>query len=346
MALSGVPQGSPLYFSSTVDRLLRPLIAKWKTNGVGFTMRSDETSDPPVHMPLLAWMDDFYLFANSAEEAQQMVRDICMVCEPAGPCLQPTKCTWGTTASDCAQDIIVRGETLRRLSPDGGLEVLGMLVSFSGDANLEHNSRIAKAWRALWANSPLLLNPRVGVYRRLALLNSVVAPSPLWGVGGAIHSNRQVQRYNATQNAMAAQILRTRRRAQEPWVDWFRHSRRTARDTLRRLGHQPWETSLQVRVLTWAGHVARFTPDRLCLQVLRWRNFAWWRRRQSLISMGFSGLRHPQGCFGRPRRWEEAVESCAVYVSETNSGSADWFSRAQDRDLWKWDKGTYCNITL
>ena len=40
MALIGVPQGdpeSPLYFSSIVDRLLRPLIAKWKTNGVGLT---------------------------------------------------------------------------------------------------------------------------------------------------------------------------------------------------------------------------------------------------------------------------------------------------------------------
>ena len=148
MALIGVPQGdpgSPLYLPSTVDRLFRPLIAKWKTNGVGFTMRSDDTSDPPVHMPLLAWMDDLYLLANSAEEAQQMVRDIPMVCEPAGLRLQPTKCTWGTTASDCTRDITVRGETLRRLAPDEGLEVLGTLVSFSGDANLEHNSRIAKA---------------------------------------------------------------------------------------------------------------------------------------------------------------------------------------------------------
>ena len=151
-------------------------------------MRFDDTSDPPVHMPLLAWMDDLYLFARSAEEAQQMVRDIRMVCEPAGLCLQPTKCTWGTIALDCTRDIIVRGEILRRLAPDEGLDVLAKLVSFSGDANPEHNSRIAKAWRAFWANSPLLLNPRVGVYRRLALLSSVVAPSPLWVVGGAIRT--------------------------------------------------------------------------------------------------------------------------------------------------------------
>ena len=349
LALIGVPQGdpgSPLYFSSTVDRLLRPLLAKWKANEIGFTMRSDDTSDPPVHLPLLAWMDDVYLFATSAEEAELMVREVCMACEPAGLCLQPTKCTWGTTAQDCTREISVRGETLRRLAPGEGLDVLGTLVSFTGDANLEHCARLAKAWRAFWANSALLLNPRVGVYRRLSLLNSVVAPSPLWGVGGAIHSQKQVQRYNATQNAMAAQILRTRRRAQEPWVDWFRRSRRTARDTLRRLGHQPWGTTLRVRVLTWAGHVARLTPDRLCLQALRWRNLAWWRKRQSLISLGLSGLRHPQGCFGRPRRWEEAAERCAAYVSERHSGSSDWFARAQDRDLWKWDIGTYYNVEL
>ena len=335
LSLIGVPQGDPgslLYFASTIDRFLRPLIVRWKAAGVGLTLSSDDVDGEGTHMPLLAWMDDFYLFSTSPEEATRMVRDICNNCEPAGLRLQPAKCTWITTVSDCDAVVIARGQTLTRLGHEEGLEVLGTLVSFSGGHSLEHNSRIGKAWRAFWAHSSLLLNPRVGVYRRLSLLNSVVGPSPMWGAGGAIHSKRQRQRYNATQNVMAAQIVCTRRRAGEGWLDWFKRSRRVARDLLRKLGFAPWGTTLQLRVLSWAGHVARFPPDRLCQKVLYWRNLQWWRKRQSLIALGLGGLRHPQGPFGKPMRWDEKIAACAEWISDVDSGPTDWIIRAQNRD--------------
>ena len=185
---------------------------------MGLTLSSDDVEGPGYHMPLLAWMDDLYVFCTSAEETIRMVRDICNACEPAGLTLQPARCTWATIVPDCTATISARGHVLKRVAPEEGLEVLGTLVSFSGDHSLEHNSRIGKAWRAFWANSSLLLNPRVGVYRRLSLLNSVVGPSPLWGAGGDIHSKRQRQRYTATQTAMASQIVRTRRRIGEGLV--------------------------------------------------------------------------------------------------------------------------------
>ena len=274
-----------------------------------------------------------------------MVRDICNACEPAGLSLQPAKCTWATTVPDCTAVISARGQVLKRISHEGGLEVLGTLVSFSGDHSLEHNSRIGKAWRAFWANSPLLLNPRVGVYRRLALLDSV-GPSPLWGAGGDIHSKRQRHRYNAIQNAMASQVVRTRRRVGESWVDWFKRSRRTARDLLRKLGYAPWGNTLLLRVLSWAGHVARLPPGRICQQVLYWRNLQWWRKRQALISLGLGGLRHPQCCFGRPVRWEEKIAACAEWISDVDSGPTGWVTRAQNRDLWKRDTIIFSTLDL
>ena len=72
LSLIGVPQGdpgSPLYFASTIDRLLRPLLSRWKAAEVGLTLSSDDVEGPGVHMPLLAWMDDLYVFCTSEEDA-------------------------------------------------------------------------------------------------------------------------------------------------------------------------------------------------------------------------------------------------------------------------------------
>ena len=87
LSLIGVPQGdpgSPLYFASTIDMLLRPLLSRWLAAGVGLTLSSDDVEGHGLHMPLLAWMDDLNVFCTSAEDATRMVRDICNACEPAG----------------------------------------------------------------------------------------------------------------------------------------------------------------------------------------------------------------------------------------------------------------------
>ena len=96
----------------------------------------------------------------------------------------------------------------------------------------------------------------------------------------------------------------------------------------------------------WAGHVARFSPDRLCKQVLVWRNLDWWRRRQSLISLGLGGLLHPEGCSGRPGRREEKVVACTEWISDIDSGPTDWVGHAQNRYLWKRDIIIFSNFDL
>ena len=173
-----------------------------------------------------------------------------------------------------------------------GLEILGTMVALNADSTVEHDARLAKTWRAYWANLEPLLNRRVNPLRRIRLLNSVVSPTALWAVGGFTHTVKQVNRFDCTMRAMTARILGIRRTSQELWVPWHCRARRKAGKVLTSLGIHPWGTSLCLKTLTWA-HVARLPDSRLCKQVLRWRDLEWWRRRQALIELGFPQLRHP-----------------------------------------------------
>ena len=129
LLLNGVAQGdpaSPLLFTATVDRLLRPLVDKWKRLGRGLQLDLDDGST--VHLPLLPWMDDVYVLASSPDELQSMIREICLATAPACLKLQPEKCMWSTNVDSCAAELSVQGLPLQRVPSSEGLEVLGTLV--------------------------------------------------------------------------------------------------------------------------------------------------------------------------------------------------------------------------
>jgi hypothetical protein len=333
LLLTGVPQGdpsSPLYFCSTVDRLVKPLVSKWKQAGLGFTL--DEGAS--LHLPLLAWMDDLYLLATSARHLESMTRDVCNAFTPAGLTLQPTKCRWSTTQQDCIETVTAMGKLIPMAPAASGLEVLGTTVSFLGDSDLELDSRLAKAWRSYWANYGLLSNPRAHPSQRVRLFNSVVTPTALWAVGSLSPTTKSVDRFDTTMRGMVARILRVRRKAQEGWLPWFKRSRREANTFLREARVPRWGTLLLKRVFTWGGHVSRLPNNRVCKSLMRWRDLEWWRHRQALIALGFPDLTHPQGRFGFPRRWETPFEKFADSLADIDGGTRDWHLRSQDRELW------------
>ena len=193
LLLNGVAQGdpaSPLLFTATVDRLLRPLVDKWKRMGRGLQLDLDDGST--VHLPLLAWMDDVYVLAPSPDELQSLIREICLATAPAGLKLQPEKCMWSTNMDSCTAELSVQGLPLQRVPSSAGLEVLGTLVCLNGDTGPELDARVTKAWRAFWANAPFLLNPTVHPHRRLKLLESIVTPCVLWGAGAFTATAQQL----------------------------------------------------------------------------------------------------------------------------------------------------------
>ena len=169
------------------------------------------------------WTISIYctVLAPSPATATQMPRETCMACRPAGLHLQPLRCKWSSNG-DCDETITVQGQTLERVDPRIGLEVLGAIVQFRGGSAPQHEARLAESWRAFWANSALLLNRCVGFYQGLRLLHTAVTPTMVWAVGGLTHTRRMVQPFNATMKAMAARIGGCKHRMAEPWLTWFR----------------------------------------------------------------------------------------------------------------------------
>ena len=137
-------------------------------------------------------MNDICLFASDPGDLQKMLREVVATVRPAGLLLQPSKCQWSTNDSGCDANVSVLGRTLIKAPAYPGLEILGTLVAPNADTTAEHDARLAKTWRAYWANHGLLLNRRISPLRRVRLLNSVVSPTALWAVGGFTHtqSNR------------------------------------------------------------------------------------------------------------------------------------------------------------
>ena len=221
-----------------------------------------------MHVPMVGWMDDLYVLASTPEDLQTMVRQICNACSPIGLELQPTKWQWGTSAPD-AEDfsISVRGRDLCRVHKAEGFQVLGSQLAFDASPSQEYAIRLSKSWKAFWANSALLLKPRVSYFSRVRLFHSVVSPVALYAAPAMHHTCKHRQNLDITQREMVAKIVKRRRRPEEQWLPWFRRTRREPTVILKCLNILPWSVLVQKRKLSWAGHVARLDPSRICAKV-------------------------------------------------------------------------------
>jgi hypothetical protein len=327
---NGLLQGdppSPAYFTATTDRVLKPVVAKWEKNKIGLHLDGS-------HMPLVGWMDDLYVLASSPEDLQTMVRQICNACSPTGLELQPPKCQWGTSAPDAEEfSITVRGRALSRVPKAEGFQVLGSQLAFNASPNQEYAIRLSKSWKAFWANSALLLNPRVSYFTRVKLFHSVVSPVALYAAPAMYHTCKHLHNLDITQREMVAKIVRRKRRPGEQWLPWFRRTRRESTDILKCLNILPWSVLVQKRKLSWAGHIARLDPARICAKVCSWRDLEWWRKQQAWIALGASEFRHPAR-FGCPQRWESFIERFQIWWAESDRCERPWRLLARNRDSW------------
>ena len=83
--MAGILQGdpaSPLVFTATIDRILRPLIARWARENVGFKVDGETFF-------VFAWMDDLYIVSGSISNLQTMVSQVSQTFSTVGLALQP-----------------------------------------------------------------------------------------------------------------------------------------------------------------------------------------------------------------------------------------------------------------
>ena len=249
--------------------------------------------------------------------------------------LQPGKCQWVANSSLAQPEasISVAGNVMHNVPGDHGFRVLGTQVTLDADPWLEWNLRMGETWKAFWAASALLLNPRVRASRRVAVFHSCVTPVLLWALAGLACATSMLKHADVVQRAMVARIMRKRRRPSAQWLPWFRLTTKIADQVLSNCDLLPWSVLVQKRTVTWAGYVARFGPDRICKRIYFWRNLEWWRQRQVWIKWGANEFRH-KGQIGFPRRWETPVENFGFWASDCSKDFRPWYMLAQDRDSW------------
>ena len=319
----GVPQGDPgsaLGFTATADRVVAPFEAKWQRDtDCGFTLLGDG-----FKICVLVWMDDIYLLASSQKGLVKMLADVQRAFPPVGLHLQPGKCVWSTAQPDSeGSDIILGGVPMVRSPCQSGLVMLGAHIPFWGNNEAEVNTRLSGAWKCFFLHSSMLLCPDAPYPSRLRVLASTVTPVVLWALETAALTKKALKDLDVAHVSMASAIIGRRRASGESWLGWYKRRRREARTVLKSMGILLWSQILKLRVLSWSHQVANKRPSSYLARVSRWRNLAWWRRRQEAIAAKGTGLRHPARF--TLRRWEQAVVFFwASLVQSDPSLPVDW----------------------
>ena len=157
---------------------------------------------------------------------------------------------------------------------------------------------------------------------RVSLLERTVRPAIFWAASSWLLSAKQLDKLKATQNQMMRKMLRLKKDPGESVGD-FVHRGNSILCNLKKL-HQttPWDQVAHGYNFSWAGHLARFTqwsPHRIALRVLHWRNWKYLQRLQASEGSQCHGRRL------RIWRWERGFYKFWQ----------DWEQAAKDKQSWE-----------
>jgi hypothetical protein len=272
---------------------------------------------------------------------EAMLKSMTMRFQTIGLYIQETKTIWTSTCrAHLDKAINICGVPVDCADPDNGLPILGSQISFSRSLGCDHNHRVAQAWKAFWKISPILMDKAINIKVRFRIFHLAITPCALWGLSSSTCTDALLDALDVAQTTMMCKMLRMKRRPDEGWLDWFRRSRRPAKQWNTRLQHQMWSQRLVCRTLQWAGQVARYDEQHIMHHLLRYRCFEWWRYRQDWIQLGYADARH-KGRFRDHRRWEEPLETFKTWCIQHKKAewhhippNVPWRALAQHADQW------------
>ena len=133
---------APAIFVACMDILLERFLEICKERGLGF-------HDQGLWLPVLAFADNFWLFAKTPNELEQMLRVWIAVMRENGVYTKTNECTWTSTHEFPDQEVTDEtGERVNRTSGEEGFKALGAKITMVGDDNAELKNRLHKAWQA------------------------------------------------------------------------------------------------------------------------------------------------------------------------------------------------------
>jgi hypothetical protein len=206
----------------------------------------------------------------------------------------------------------------------GELNILGQQTAFRPSSEHCFQHRLAQAWKAAYANAPLLRSTMISHQERLRLLHALIKPCLLYGCQSwkltpallvkILEAERDLSRWclrlhpdPQTEHGDAGDTL-------DAWIQWRSASARKIAEVLHKNGSERWhQTALKLH-WQWAGHAARMgsnSPN--CIAATRH------------IRTTVRG-RPPAGWAQLLCRFSEDE----LYAEERNF----WAGMAQDRSIW------------
>ena len=316
----GLPQGapeSPLIFTLVTELVLRPLLGKWKRNGMGWFLDLFSLCN-------VCYADDIVLASKSKESLELMLSDVITSFKDVGLDVSYQKCHW--TSFPNAEGTFLRcGSELLPWSKS--LTFVGTIISAcanDGDAILH---RQAVATKVFYKWRPMLLCKDVSVSKRMMLFYATVFAAYLWLAEVWLPTVEQRGRMNSWAARLASQIVGVPRHGDDAVGEFWKRLHRVGHHVLSQSGGSA-DACRRRRLHAFAGHVAR-ADDTLPSIAMRTRSLQLWRAWQRV-----SIFPHPARF--KPWRWEEQLtsfygESWTFFLDE----STGWMARAQDRLSWK-----------
>ena len=221
--------------------------------------------------------------------------------------------------------------TFSMLSPSVGFKILGSIVIADDRSGRDTDFRISQAWRAFFVHHSIFFNHQVDPLERIHALNVFVRPVLTYGAQLWTPTKAEIARLETRQLQMCRKIVNFSKNRRATYVEDVVRVSERARRIIAKLGHDTWDSIALSSIHQWSGHVARYaaySPHRLSLQLLSWKNWAYVDYIKKLNSDG----RH-LGRGHRRKAWRYETHLYEHYNAQFPF--QDWRMCAMNSTTWK-----------
>ena len=260
-----------------------------------------------------------------------MLGDLSEALKQGGLKIQWEKCTSARTPNSPAALFAVNGIVIPE-SCENFIQ-LGCKLPFDHEYGPSVSQRIQKAWSQFFRLRSILLNRRSPLNQRLHFWRQSVTSVLLYSCEVWTLRKSDEDLPNHLENQMFRKIAMLPRSPTENVWDYKIRTAGRLKEWRERNNLHSFVKLARIRKWTWAGHVARFSCDRLLGKVLADRGCLYrlamsairWMRMEGYGTYGLSRR-------GKHRRWEDQIET---FVKRTQNGEA-WvdFARRVSADTW------------
>ena len=327
----GLRQGAPestLVFNCFLRYALDDLWDSWQRQGTGFGLEKGAmelglpTAFPHCEgrelVPLMAWIDDLTILANSIHEARSMLTQLLHRLRTHGLHVKADKAQFIAGRAAGGNTIVVHDSVI---GVSESMEVLGITLRGDGTAHSHAEASICRATAAYRSHKTTLFSRHLSLKSKLQHWRVTVGSAALWGWEVFPILQRALNRLDSMQLRHIAWIAGFRIHGEgalaERWPQALRHARH-----LMQLHRIP-TLSAQIlhRYHSWAGHARR--GNNLGHRLLQWRDERW---RVAHHQQGSISSRQLRPRAGRPTLWDREL---------IDTLGRDWCELASDRDAWK-----------